>query len=98
MVKTRFTPGPWRVIHSPVVADEFGKGVANTAMIFRSVEVNKSNCHLISTAPEMYFVLLECEEILDAMDIGDEPIDEPERKVFERVKMILKKARGEENP
>jgi hypothetical protein len=53
------------------------------------------NANLISTAPEMHKILEDVQEFMSAQDIWNEPVDAPDRQLFQRVIDILKKARGE---
>lgn len=90
MTEPKFTPGPWKVIESGVVAE--GRFVI--ARIYldplkeenAAIEESVANAHLIAAAPELYEALETC--LLYGAMTGDDWV------IF-KAETALAKARGE---
>lgn len=96
MTEPKFTPGPWKAHHGAYEPDYVFYGEEENcdtekrviAEVYQRVGFRSYDVDLIAAAPEMYAELARIEDILeDSEDCGEISLD--------RIKTVLRKARGE---
>lgn len=103
MSKTKFTPGPWKIVEDrvPSSLEVYGGTIAICECWRRAnAETEMANAHLIAAAPDMFEELKSAAEIFafyaaHHLAKGDKVKYETNISHAERISKILVKARGE---
>lgn len=97
MSKTKFTPGPWKIVEDrvPSSLEVYGGTIAICECWRRAnAETEMANAHLIAAAPELYEALEDMHRT-QLNNNRHDPDDYENTEQCLRVKAALAKARGE---